>query len=686
MIKIQNVTIKNFLSVGNATQAIRLDANGLTLILGANTDGNGGTTRNGAGKSTILQAISFGLFGKPLTKIKVDNLVNNINNKGMIVTVEFEKDGKSYRIERGRKPQILRWFVNNQEHKDDKGSDEAQGENKHTQDEIERVLGMTHTMFLHVLALNTFTDPFLKMKAADQRAVIEELLGVVTLSQRADALKKLVAQTKERVRDEEATIKATTEANARIEGMIRQTETSQQRWQRQHEATLAELLESIEAVEKIDFDAEIAQFDALDLFLAGQRDAKAAWEKAKYTLDTQHREVNRALDALGKAETALTGSDVEAAVKRLERDNQRKMDDSRRHIANADKLSEDIEKLKGQIARADATTCQCCDQPLTGTDHLATVIANFERQIEQAAAKKARELADAKARMDEGMAALDEVAVVRADAQARQEAATQALADAERQHEDAHRAHDAALAEEKAARAALAALGDRPQTTFGSRDEVYKAKQLYETLARDLENETAQVNPFDAQVEGLRGTVQPIDNQPLIDLQDLQKHQDLLLKLLTNKDSFIRKKIVDQNLNYLNTRLNHYLDKLGLPHEVQFQPDLSVDIRHLGRDFDFEQLSRGEMNRVIMATSWSFRDVWESLNEPVNLYFIDEVLDQGTDSHGAEAALAILKSMARDRGKNVFLISHRDELVGRIDRTLLVRKEQGFSQFEEDAL
>jgi DNA repair exonuclease SbcCD ATPase subunit len=88
------------------------------------------------------------------------------------------------------------------------------------------------------------------------------------------------------------------------------------------------------------------------------------------------------------------------------------------------------------------------------------------------------------------------------------------------------------------------------------------------------------------------------------------------------------------------------------------------------------------MNRVILATSWAFRDVWESLNHGLNLLAVDELIDNGTDSAGAEAALQVLKAMARDRKKNIFLISHRDELVGRIDRTLTVKKENGFSTLE----
>ena len=154
--------------------------------------------------------------------------------------------------------------------------------------------------------------------------------------------------------------------------------------------------------------------------------------------------------------------------------------------------------------------------------------------------------------------------------------------------------------------------------------------------------------------------------------------------MLTNKDSFVRKRIIEQNLTYLNSRLDYYLTKLGLPHEVQFQSDLTVSITELGRDLDFDNLSRGERNRLILGLSWSFRDVFESMNHPVNLLAIDELVDSGMDANGVDASLSILKKMARERSKNVFLISHRDELVGRVISILHVVKENGFTSFNND--
>ena len=138
----------------------------------------------------------------------------------------------------------------------------------------------------------------------------------------------------------------------------------------------------------------------------------------------------------------------------------------------------------------------------------------------------------------------------------------------------------------------------------------------------------------------------------------------ILLKLLTSKDSFIRKKIIEQNLSYLNARLTHYLDRVGLPHTVVFQNDLTVSIEELRRELDFDNLSRGERNRLILSLSWSFRDVWESLYQPINLLFIDELVDSGMDASGVENSLAILKKMSREGSRSVWLVSHKDELAG----------------------
>ena len=109
-----------------------------------------------------------------------------------------------------------------------------------------------------------------------------------------------------------------------------------------------------------------------------------------------------------------------------------------------------------------------------------------------------------------------------------------------------------------------------------------------------------------------------------------------------------------------------------------------MEITQLGQDLDFDNLSRGERNRLILGLSFAFRDVWESLYQNVNLLFIDELIDSGLDSAGVENALSVLKKIGREREKNIFLISHKDELVGRVNHILKVIKDGGFTSYAND--
>tara|TARA_R110000796_G_scaffold7081_10_gene24725 strand:- start:3507 stop:4541 length:1035 start_codon:yes stop_codon:yes gene_type:complete len=235
---------------------------------------------------------------------------------------------------------------------------------------------------------------------------------------------------------------------------------------------------------------------------------------------------------------------------------------------------------------------------------------------------------------------------------------------------------------------AKAEVGNIPGTVdtfYNDLEGALEHKHNLETLGQQLEEKTGDVNPYDEQVETLRNTgMQEIEFETINDLTYLKDHQEFLYKLLTSKDSFIRKRIIDQNISYLNHRLAYYLEKLGLPHDVKFASDLTVEITEYGRDLDFDNLSRGERNRLILGLSWAFRDIYESLNHPMNLMCVDELIDSGMDSTGVENALAILKKMNREQGKNILLISHKEELVGRVNNVLTVVKEGGFTAYNTD--
>jgi DNA repair exonuclease SbcCD ATPase subunit len=583
MIQIKDLTVKNFMSVGNATQAINFDRQDLTLVIGENLDLGGDGSRNGTGKTTIINALSYALFGSALTNIRKDNLINKTNGKNMMVSLDFSINGQEYRIERGRKPNVLKFYVDSHEQE---STDESQGDSRETQQAIEKLLGLSHDMFKHVLALNTYTEPFLSMRQNDQRQIIEQLLGITLLSERAESIKEQMRQTKDAQKEEEMRIRAVQEANKRIEDQIVSLKNRRGLWGRKKTEDVEGLTTAIDSLSHVNIDDEI--------------------------------NAHRALDAFYNTKKAI--EDANKWIRSIEQDN--------------GKLSKLQLKLEKEIEDLESHKCYACGQELHDNKH------------EEILASKRETL---------------------------QETAQQILANQTQEQE-----HRDGLAE-------LGELGTAPTVFYDTMEQAYEHQNTLSGLQQQLESRNAETDPYSEQIEEMEHqALQEVSYDTINNLTRLQEHQDFLLKLLTNKDSFVRKRIIDQNLSYLNSRLTHYLDRIGLPHTVIFQNDLSVEIQELGRDLDFDNLSRGERNRLILSMSWAFRDVWESLYGSINLLFIDELVDSGMDTSGVENALGLLKHMARERHKSVWLVSHKDELAGRVHNILKVVKENGFTNYNTD--
>jgi DNA repair exonuclease SbcCD ATPase subunit len=587
MIKIKELTVRNFMSVGNQTQAVNFDREQLTLVLGENLDqgGDDSGSRNGTGKTTIVNALSYALYGVALTNIKKDNLINKINNKGMLVTLAFDKDSTSYRIERGRKPNVLKFFINDQEQEGEE-SDDAQGDMRETQKDLDDILGMSHDMFKHIVALNTYTEPFLSMKANDQRVIIEQLLGITLLSEKAETLKELVRQTKDAIIQDNADIEAIRRSNDKIQLSIDSLTTRQAAWNNQRDNDVEKIGRAIIELENVDITTELEVHAQLKTYLEQSARLKSL-NKERATLES----------ATAQAEKSLT------------------------------KYTKELESLANK-------TCHACEQDLHDHKH------------EELSAKAKEHLEESQKYLDKVTSDLSKIVIE------------------------------------------VAAIGDisaRPDTYYDTVEEALKHQNNLKTLETNLVIKAGEHDPYQEQIDDLRNTaLQEINWDKVNQLTLLKEHQEFLLKLLTSKDSFIRKKIIDQNLAYLNNRLTFYLDRMGLPHTVVFQNDLNVEITQLGQDLDFDNLSRGERNRLILGLSWAFRDVWESLYQNINLLFVDELVDNGLDASGVENALAVLKKMARERKKNIFLISHKDELIGRVNNVLKVIKENGFTSYAND--
>jgi DNA repair exonuclease SbcCD ATPase subunit len=683
MITLKNITLRNFLSIGQVTQAVSFDRQDLTLILGENLDLGGDGARNGTGKTTLIQGLSYALFGVPINSIRKDNLVNRTNGKNMMVTLEFSVDGIEYKIERGRKPNILRFYVNNDLQKN---TDDAQGENKETQVAIENVIHMSADMFKHIVVLNTYSEPFLALKTNDQRDIIEQLLGITLLSEKAEVIKNMIRDSKDSIQQEEYRVKGIEEANKRVAEQIESFKRRQKLWKAKHDEDLAKLVADHDELSKINIEAELLAHKDLNV-----------WAKQKEAQDTYNALVARSTAWQQKHDTDITVAhttylrkneyDIEAELKswvdlkewiKDEADQKiiaTAIDTQNKNITKEKKL---IEKLVREIKELEDHKCYACGQDFHDDKHLEVTLEKTTL-LENTKA----DLAMMEDHLEANQSALKDIGLkptpkYKTEAEAIRHSGD--VANLKKIWED--KKQESNPFSEQLNELSYVELGPQPITIYDTEAEAVEHRSTVNSLLTQISTKGNETDPYAEQVVEMESNaLQSIDFNAINRLTRTMDHQKFLLDLLVSKDSFVRKKIIDQNLSYLNQRLTHYLDKIGLPHQVIFQNDLQVEITELGRELDFDNLSRGERNRLILGLSFAFRDVWESLYRPINTLFIDELIDSGLDTMGVENAIAILKDMSRRRQKSIWLVSHREELAGRVPSVLKVIKENGFTSY-----
>ena len=167
MIRFKEIRYKNFLSSGNQFTSIKLDENKDTLIVGA----------NGSGKSTVLDALTFSLFGKPFRKVTKGQLVNSTNERDAVVDIKFDIGDVPYRVIRGIKPNIFEIYKNGKKFNEDCSANDQQ---KSLEGQI---LKLNYKSFTQIVILGSASFvPFMQLSAPHRREVIEDLLCLLYTS------------------------------------------------------------------------------------------------------------------------------------------------------------------------------------------------------------------------------------------------------------------------------------------------------------------------------------------------------------------------------------------------------------------------------------------------------------------------------------------------------------------------
>lgn len=225
----------------------------------------------------------------------------------------------------------------------------------------------------------------------------------------------------------------------------------------------------------------------------------------------------------------------------------------------------------------------------------------------------------------------------------------------------------------------------KPRITVSDFDELLEIKGKVEAYQLKLSELQQATNPHIETLKDLEKVeIEEIDMSTINTLKRKIDHQKFLLKVLTRKDSFVRKVLLDKNIPYLNERLAYYLTELGLPHTVEFSHEMTALISEFGKSMDFGNLSKGQRARVNIALSFAFRDVLQKASDFVNVCMLDEVLDTGLDEVGIQAVARMLKQKAREERISMFIISHRTEIDNAFDRKMIVQMSKRFSYIKHE--
>ena len=570
MIIFKKIRWKNFLSTGNVFSEIDLTAARTNLIIGS----------NGAGKSTILDALTFALFGKPFRKINKPMLVNSINEKDLLTEIEFSIGKQDYKVVRGVKPNKFEIYCNNQLWNQESTLVEQQKNFE------QNVLKMNYKSFTQIVVLGSSTFvPFMRLPLAQRREIIEDILDIQVFSTMNVLLKDKIRENNEEVR----------EIDYQIDLLKDKIEL-----QKQHMLTLEKRTQ-----EEIDRKQEkIKEYKKTEL--QGAEDVQILTKQIG-NLNEEMQEYQSAGEKIKKLNTFLTKVQVKMQTCKKEHDFFEK-----NHV------------------------CPTCTQELSDT------LRNEKIQT--------------------GQTKLDEMDV-----------GFQEIKSAIEEEESRFAKFTELSAEVNGINTTIS------QTNF----QLMTIRKQVETLQDEIK-ELEGSNP-DKKAEFTKLQTLVNDKKDLSSQHaTLKQDRDVLTtagQLL--KDNGIKSRIIKTYLPTMNKLINEFLQKMEFYVNFTLDENFEEIIKSRYRDvFSYDSFSEGEKARIDIALLLTWRSIAKLKNSvDTNLLILDEIFDGSLDQQGGSDLGWILRNF--DDTTKVFVISHKESLEGKFDRTITAVKEKNFSVLQE---
>lgn len=746
------VTMTNFLSYGNVPTEMILDSGTSWGIMGDNRDiGEGGSSRNGAGKSSSYAAIIYAAFGKSIDKLKADDFINIVNGNKMVVNLEFTKGDIQYKISRGRKPTFLHFSAT----VDGETQDLTLDSMSNTDAEIEKTLGMTYDIFMSTVFMSPHREAFMEMGNPQQRSMIEQMLSLDLLTERAESLKSIRSDATVDIRVLERELELNQTQLTSWEARGERLQTSLSSWQDSNQSSLEALTERLKATKAIPVDLVNEALTKIDentlssskINLAikgdeyernGMIDTNISIIETQTDLDRTVSYMQKEKDEMQKATEKLqkelsvikdehgdigdwsTKIELYTGYTKLTRQRKAIRGDIKNSNDKLERMIQDAEGIGKEIDGIENGKCHVCN-------------GHYEDKVKQVALNKSLEKL------------LDQIDVLTATIDSLTEELTttdqELLEYADKGMDDLTDENIAMMrkvvGDFEYATSQLDKLNNSTPRDYSDEIELYtkrlndlgdpigqdKIDHLYDlisvqkNLVREFEDEISEnmdklsewgikthielneikntIKQLNADIKRIKGEINPyiaelelhLEEKPqtgddintkLDELNKKVTHCNYLIKLLTDSKSFVRRGILERYIPFLNKKINEYTDRMGLPHVVEISTDLNVDLIYMQKSVSYFNLSRGERLRLNIAVTVAFRDLMGMIGKTCNLLLLDEVLDSAMDESGILASSTLLRESASD----VFLITHRDDLMGTLDNKLLVIKENGWTRLE----
>lgn len=624
MLKFKKVKAVNFLSIGEAE--LQLDNRGLVLIEGIN-DTNDTFQSNGAGKSTLLSAITYALYGVTPNGLKADALINNSAKKNMAVTLEFEKDGVPYRIERYRK---------HSKHKNT--AKFYQGEVDLTQKSV----GDTDKKILAVFGIDYLTymnsimygqgdvEIFAKTSDKGKKQILENLADIEIYRYAQDIAKEKVKVASDKV-----------------------SELEQQSLGKEQEVQFI----------KDAYHKALSDYQSTAQLIENQetnlKNEKIALEQLETSNETQKKAIESDISELTKAlellERPTVDVELQAQIQKVQTNLQALRAGRTNLGVTRVGLVQSLNKLHTE------TNCYVCGAPLNA-EHREKEMASLKKQIEE---------------VDVKVSQFEQAITPYENEEAR---LLEVQQEASRKYQEVQQNYNAINSKLNGLQNSLSGL-DRnvaiQQTKItGIEQGLAQLKQV--AVPKLDESRLAEI---EKEKEGIKG-------QLVEAKKDVDQYKILVNEVFSNKG--IRSAVLDLVTPFLNERANYYLNILsGADIEIIFSTQTTTSTGNLTDKFDLEVIngsggstyqsnSEGEKKRIDLAISFAIQDLVQSkANIAVNFGLYDECFD-GLDSVGCENVIKILQERQKEVS-SIFVITHNSDLKPLFENVITIKKEQGQS-------